>query len=142
MRPNTRAGVYAAALSCSFWSQYAPKEQLTRRLDPEDLFQRRDCDLELLGRGLLSRPVALDFPPGGMEGLGQRVAVVAVAPGEHLDRERGDAEGDAGAATSSTARGAPPRATPPRAAALGLSPSRSSRTVPPAESSIIGTSRL
>src|SRR4051812_26791705 len=97
MRPNTRAGVYAAALSCSFWSQYAPKEQLTRRLDPEDLFQRRDCDLELLGRGLLGRPVALDLAAGGVKGLGERVAVVAVAPGEHLDRERGAAEGDTGA---------------------------------------------
>src|SRR3954447_8692115 len=47
------SSVYAAALSCSFWSQYGRKEQLTRRLDAEDLLQGRDGDLELLGRGLL-----------------------------------------------------------------------------------------
>ena len=41
--------------------------------------------------------MALDLAAGGVEGLGQRIAVVAVAPGEHLDRDRGAAEADAGA---------------------------------------------
>ena len=94
-------------------------------LGAEDLGQRGDPDLELLGRRLLGREQALDLAAGRVEGLGQRVAVVAVAPGEHLDRERGAAEADAGAGGG-----------------LGLSTSRSSSTVPPAESSIIGAIRL
>jgi hypothetical protein len=65
-------------------------------LDPEDLRHRRQPDLELLGRRLLGRPAALDLPARGVEGLGQGIAVVAVAPGEHLDRDRGAAETDAG----------------------------------------------
>src|SRR5438046_6504627 len=83
MRPNT--GVESM------------REQLGGVLDAEDLPHRRDSDLELLGGRLLRRPVALDFPAGSVEGLGQRLAVVAVAPGEHLDRDRGAAEADAGA---------------------------------------------
>ena len=35
--------------------------------------------------------------PGAVEGLGERGAVVAIAPGEHLDRQRGAAEADPGA---------------------------------------------
>ena len=66
-------------------------------LDAEDLGQRRDADLELLGRRLLGRQVALDLAAGRVERLGQRGAVVAVAPGEHLHRERGAAEADRGA---------------------------------------------
>ena len=45
-------------------------------------------------------------------------------------------------ANISTASEAPPRPTPARASGPGLSTSRSSRTVPPAESSIIGAIRL
>src|SRR4051795_5484138 len=66
-------------------------------LGSEDLPQRRDRDLELLGRRLLRRPVALDLTAGGVEGLGQLLAMVAIAPGEHLHRDRGAAEGDAAA---------------------------------------------
>src|ERR1700733_8377889 len=61
-------------------------------LHPEDLRHRRQADLELLRRRLLGRPVALDLATGGVEGLGQGIAVVAVAPGEHLHRGRGAAE--------------------------------------------------
>ena len=100
--------------------------QSMRPLDAKDLGHRRDPDLELLGGRLLGRQVALDLAAGGVEGLGQRRAVVAVAPGEHLDRERGAAEADAGAGER----------------AGGLSTNRSSRIVPPAESSIIGATRL
>ena len=94
-------------------------------LDPEDLRHRREADLELLGGRLLGRQVALDLAAGRVEGLGQGLAVVAVAPGEHLDRERGAAEADAGAGD-----------------AFGFSTRRSSRTVPPAESSIIGDDQV
>src|SRR5260370_37948231 len=66
-------------------------------LDPEDLRHRRQADLELLRRRLPGRQVALDLSPGSVEGLGQGVAMVAVAPGEHLDRDRGAAEADADA---------------------------------------------
>src|ERR1700679_405666 len=66
-------------------------------LDSEDLRHRRQPDLELLRRRLLGRQVALDLPPGSVEGLGQGIAVVAVAPGEHLDRDRCAAEADSGA---------------------------------------------
>src|SRR5680860_79474 len=67
-----------------------------RGLDPEDLGERGDPNLELLGGRLLRRQVPLDLAAGGVEGLGQRGAVVAVAPGEHLDRKRGAAEADHG----------------------------------------------
>src|SRR5689334_12950241 len=70
---------------------------LAALLDPEDLLQRRDPDLELLGGRLLRRQVALDLATGGVEGLGQGLAVVAIAPGEHLDRQRSAAEADPGA---------------------------------------------
>src|SRR3954454_7272520 len=66
-------------------------------LDPEDLRHRREADLELLGARLLGRPVALYLTARGVEGLRQGIAVVAVAPGEHLDRDRGAAEANAGA---------------------------------------------
>src|SRR4051812_31470098 len=68
----------------------------SRLLDAKNLLQRRQADLQLRRRRLLGRPVALDFAPGGMEGLGQRLTVVAVAPGEHLDRQRGAADADRG----------------------------------------------
>ncbi len=63
----------------------------------EDLRHRRDPDLELRRRRLLRRQQALDLAAGRVEGLGERVAVVAVAPGEHLDRQRSAGEADPGA---------------------------------------------
>src|SRR5690349_19313096 len=79
------------------WSILPNKARSLCGLGPEDLLQRRDRDLELVGRRLLRRPMALNFATGGVEGLGKGIAIVAVAPGEHLDRERGAAEADAGA---------------------------------------------
>ena len=76
------------------WSILPNMRRQSMRPRREDLGHRRDADLELLGGRLLGRQVALDLPAGGVEGLGQRLAVVAVAPGEHLDRERGAAEAD------------------------------------------------
>src|SRR5258708_11333643 len=63
-------------------------------LDPEDLRHRRQAGLELLGRWLLGRQVALDLPPGGVECLGHRVAVATVAPGGHLHLDRRPADRD------------------------------------------------
>src|SRR5512146_2994364 len=63
-------------------------------LDAEDLGQRGDPDLELLWRRLLGREMALDLTAGRVERLGQRRAVVAIAPSEHLDRDRGAGEAD------------------------------------------------
>src|SRR6201999_3462643 len=58
-------------------------------LGPQDLGHRREAHLELLGARLFRRQQALDLAAGGVEGLGERLAVVAVRPGEGLDRERG-----------------------------------------------------
>src|ERR1044072_7601301 len=71
--------------------------RVDRPLGAEDLRQRRQTDLELLRRRLLGRQAPLDLPPGRVKGLGQGVAVVAVAPGEHLDRDRGTAQAAPGA---------------------------------------------
>src|SRR5215218_9251436 len=79
------------------WSILPNKARSLCGLGAEDLLQRRDRHLELRGRRLLRRPMALDLATRSVEGLGQGIAVVAVAPGEHLDRERGAAEADAGA---------------------------------------------
>src|SRR4029077_12809432 len=77
-------------------------------LDPEDLGHRGEADLELLGTRLPGRQVALDLAAGRVEGLGQGIAVVAVAPGEHLDRDRGAGEADGGAGEGARALD-PPR---------------------------------
>src|SRR4029077_13425867 len=66
-------------------------------LDPDDLGHRREADLELRGARLLGRPEALDLTAGGVEGLGERLAVVAVRPGEGLDRGGGAGQADEGA---------------------------------------------
>ena len=98
-------------------------------LDAKDLGQRGDPDLELIGGRLLGREVALDLAPGGVEGLGEGRAVVAIAPGEHLDRERGAADADAGA--GDRARGCPPGARAagcPRRRAASSARSGSSRS--------------
>src|SRR3982750_390100 len=79
------------------WSILPNKARSLCGLGPEDLRQGGDPDLELLRRRLLGRDPALDLTARRVEGLGQRLAVVAVAPGEHLDRERGAAEADPGA---------------------------------------------
>src|SRR3954447_22886532 len=67
-----------------------------RAPDAKDLGQRGDTDLELLRRRVLGRQVPLDLAARRMERLRQRSAVIAVAPGEHLYRDRGDAEADRG----------------------------------------------
>ena len=94
-------------------------------LDPEDLLQRRD-------------------PTSSCSGVGSLVAQWRwiSRPGVWKASARGSPWWRSLQANISTAIEAPPRPTPARAAALGLSTSRSSRTVPPAESSIIGTIRL
>src|SRR4051812_41873878 len=65
-------------------------------LDAQDLGQRRDPDLELLAARLLGRQMALDLASRGVERLGEGGAVVAIAPGEHLDRDRCAPEADSG----------------------------------------------
>ena len=102
------------------------RASLWGRLGAEDLGHRREADLELVGARLLGRPVALDLPARRVEGLGQRLAVVPVGPGEGLDRERGARKAD-------ERRGPRSRACRPGA------PARSCRA---AEISIIGTTRL
>src|ERR1700756_2761385 len=63
----------------------------------KDLGDRRFAHRELIGGRLLGRQQALDLAAGGVEGLGERLAVVAVRPGEGLDRERGARQADHGA---------------------------------------------
>ena len=65
----------------------------TRRISASAAMPTWSCSR----RRLLGRQVALDLAAGRVERLGQRSAVVAVAPGEHLDRDRGAAEADRGA---------------------------------------------
>src|ERR1043165_8106472 len=96
MRPNT-SGSLCGRRRGGRDGAFGPIATLVAFLDPKDLGERRDRDFELLGRRLLRRPVALDFAAWGVEGLGEGIAMVAVAPSEHLDRERGAAEADAGA---------------------------------------------
>src|SRR6185437_13647559 len=57
------------------------RRSLRGGLGADDLGHRREADLELLGARLLRRQQTLDFPAGGVEGLGERLAVVAIAPG-------------------------------------------------------------
>src|SRR6266511_3361867 len=63
-------------------------------LDAEDLPQRGDTDLELLRRRLLGRDQALDLVAGTVEGARGGRLGVALAPGEHLRRQRGAADAD------------------------------------------------
>ena len=73
------------------------RRQRTRSLlGAKDLGQRRDPDLELLGARLFGRQQALDLAPRRVEGARGGGVVVAIAPGEHLDRERGAAQSDHG----------------------------------------------
>ena len=82
---------------------YAPRRSSAGLLDAEDLGQRRDADLELLGRRLLGRQVALDLAAGVWK---------ASARGSPWWRSL--------QANISTAIEAPPRPTPARASGARL----------------------